>query len=104
MIEGKKVEMGGRVFIVPPLPMKVFRTNPEWLKAIRDLSDIPDETASAAMVGLIHAAIHRNHPEVTVDELEELLDVRTALMALAAVMDMSGFVQAPKTGGATPES
>ena len=106
MIEGKKLNLGGTEFVVPPFPMRILRTHPEWLKSVRELSDIPTPEQSEAILGIIHAALARNYPDLTPEGVEDLLDVASMMAALQAVMDVSGMVPvAPGSPGeATPGS
>ena len=34
MIEGIKVNLGGREFVAPPIPLKIFRTKAAWFEAV----------------------------------------------------------------------
>lgn len=106
MIAGKKLNLGGTEYVVPPFPMRILREHPEWLKAVRALEDIPTPEQTEAIVGIIHSALHRNYPDLTFEQVEDMLDVPGSFMALAAVMDISGMVQVPPgaSGEAAPGS
>ncbi len=107
MIEGRTVNIGGTDYTVPPFPMKLIRLHPEWIRSVRSIEDIPTAEQTEAIVGIIHSAIARNYPDVSMEALEDALDIRTALEALAAVMDVSGMQRVKpgdKSGEAEPVS
>ncbi len=81
--------------------------HPEWIRSVRSIEDIPTAEQTEAIVGIIHSAIARNYPDVSMEALEDALDIRTALEALAAVMDVSGMQRVKpgdKSGEAEPVS
>lgn len=102
MIHGRKLNLGGTDYVVPPFPMRILREHPEWLKAIRQIEDIPDSEQAEAIVGIVHAALNRNYPDLTFDQVENMLDIPTGLTALTAVMDVSGM--APVLPGSSGEA
>ena len=46
-----------------------------------------------AIVEIIHAATSRNYPDVTIDELEGMVDQKSAPLILASIMEQSGVEQ-----------
>lgn len=102
MIEGAKLVLGGREFVAPPLPLKIFRTKADWIKAVSGLSELPGPVEVEAITGLVHASLVRNYPELTVQEVEDLLDVVNMGPAIEAVMGVSGMKR--PAGAATGEA
>lgn len=89
MIEGKDITLGGSVWTVPPLNFKA-------LKRFRD--DLSTQTpaelaASGKVVELIHAAMLRNYPDLTMEQLEDMLDMGNVLPVTEAVLAISGLVE-----------
>jgi hypothetical protein len=105
MIEGKKVQMGGKEWIVPPLNFRSLKAHREALMTATPASLV----ASGKVVDLIHEALKRNYPELTLDELEDMLDMGNALAVTEAVLGVSGLVEresgeAPAATTSTGES
>lgn len=92
MIEGITVRIGGREFVAPPIPLKIFRTKAAWFQELNKLERTAMMTPETeeAVVGIIHAALSRNYPELTAEEVEDLLDLRSMTETVKAIMDFSG--------------
>lgn len=113
MIEGIKVNLGGREFVAPPIPLKIFRTKAAWFDELNKLNrtNMMTPAAEEAVVGIIHSALIRNYPNLTPEEVEDLLDLRSMTETVQAIMDFSGAVKvnpgeapapgAPASPGAT---
>ena len=93
LIEGAKLVLGGREFIVPPLNFKALRALTPKLGILAGLGAVPTSEQFDVVVDLVHAALTRNYPDMGKDELEELLDLGNLSTALEAVMGASGMVR-----------
>jgi hypothetical protein len=75
MIPGKKFILGGVEWEIPALTIKqVKQLEPTLLKPdyVNDALGIEALNAAAT---LVHTAILRNYPEVTLDQVEEMVDL-----------------------------
>ena len=91
--EGKKVKLAGKEYVIPHLNFKA-RRNPEIEKLTREFfqeqirileaSKKGDEELSSAVIDapfvgrylpIVHAALVRNYPELTLEELDEALEL-----------------------------
>lgn len=106
LIDGVKLSLGGRDFIVPALTLKSLRklTESGTLKKLNVTGGELSLENMDAVATVVHAAISRNYSDVTVDDLLELLDLENMQRVLPAVMAASGLkrdtlgeVQGPKT-------
>ncbi len=91
MHDGTKVTMGGREFILPPLTLKALRSLGPKIKLLSSLADVPTPEQVDVMVELVHASAVRNYPEITPDDLLELLDLGNLTEVFPAVMAASGL-------------
>lgn len=89
MIEGKTVHMSGTDWIIPPLNFKALRRFREELSTMTPAA----LAASGKVVDLIHAALTRNYPDLTLDELEDMLDMGNVMAVTEAVLGVSGLVE-----------
>jgi hypothetical protein len=95
MIDGVKISAGGKDFTVPPLNFRSIRA----LEA--DIKELAEIQPGAAMTGrqidtvvkIIHTALTRNYPELTVAEVEDILDLGNCFKIISAILGASGFSQ-----------
>jgi hypothetical protein len=93
LIDGVEVSMGGRKWTVPPLNLKQIKKFEPILKGLGNLDAGNVLAQSDGMLDVIHAAVARNYPEVTHEELEEMLDLGNLLPVVQAVMGVSGLLR-----------
>lgn len=89
MIKGTIVNLGGTDYEVPPLNLAALERFQDKLS--RYTGGIDPESVKF-VVEVAHAAIKRNYPEMTVDELKELIDLGNIREIFGAVMNISGLV------------
>lgn len=101
LIDGAKIKMGGKDWVVPALSFKQLK------RLLPTLNRVGNGAVSLENMGemaeVVHAALSRNYPKVTLDEVEELLDMRNAQFVFLAVIGQSGLEQVPE-GEAGPGS
>lgn len=100
LLEGTKMNLGGREFIVPPLNIRGLRLLGPKFDSITKacmgagVSALLSVEVLDDMMEVIHTAIVRNYPNVTKDELEDLVDLDTLPKLFQAVAAQSGMQQA----------
>lgn len=87
LCDGVTIKLGGRDFVVPPLNMKSVRAVEPLLPDLN--GDNGPEKANAALFAVIQMAMRRNYPGITVEELEELIDLGN--LAKVASAALAGF-------------
>jgi len=91
--EGITVKLGGTEYVVPPLTIKQLRNG--GLEKIRESDKFLTEGQSfesfMPRVEVIGMAIRRNHPEMTNDKLEDLIDLKNINPIWLAVLGISGL-------------
>lgn len=94
MIDGIEITLGEKRYTVPPLNFKAIK------KLQPDIASISTAKISAAgmsveqvdsLVRIIHAALLRNYPGITVEEVEDGVDIANAGSIMMAVMNVSGY-------------
>jgi hypothetical protein len=101
LIDGAKIKMGGKDWVVPALSFKQLKRLLPRLNKIGGGDLSPDNMGDMAEV--VHAALSRNYPELTLDEVEDMLDMRCAQFVFMAVIGQSGLEARPE-GEAKPGS
>ena len=100
LIDGAAVRLGARDFVVPALTIRLFRRHRATLAGVSALGQRdPTDEEWDALLALVHDALLRNHPDLTRDELEDLLDLRNIGDVMAAITGRSGLTA---RGGGQP--
>jgi hypothetical protein len=68
MIEGAQIAIGGKKFTVPPLGVAGLK---KWTSLQSAYAEMSDEEQLDATIKIIHAALVRNYPELTLEEIME---------------------------------
>jgi hypothetical protein len=88
MIPGIKIPMGDHEYEVPPLTLGQLRR----LQArTADLSSGDAGKVMMAICEIVQAAMSRNYPNITVENVEELIDLGNREKVIAAVLGSSGL-------------
>ena len=92
--DGVKVKIGDQELIVPSLTVKQARSVwPEILEMDKQgvtLDTVPLQWDRGVKV--IHTALSRNYPELTTDQLEEMLELRDWAKLIKIVSGQSGML------------
>ena len=94
LLDGVKLNLGGRDLIVPALNFRALRTLESDIKLIQELSVPPTGEEITSVVTVVHAALFLNYPGITMEEVENLVDLRNVIPTLKAIMGTSGLDQA----------
>lgn len=85
--EGVPISLGGTVYIVPPLSTGAMRRMQDEIDSLGQSGSAPEEQIRTTKIA--HAAMIRNYPQLTLDELEELVDAGNIKQLLGAVFGQS---------------
>lgn len=107
--EGEPLKIGSTIYIVPPLSFKQLR------EFEAEITGIESELAAAIaarrnplpifqrQVPIILAALNRNYPKLTLEELSDKLDLRQSRKVYQAVMGISDIdLKAARAAGGVP--
>jgi len=96
MIDGKEIKLGEEVMTVPALSLKQIRTLLPRIKTMK-LGSLEDEDLDTC-IEIIRSALSRNYPNITKDDVENMVDMRNMVPVTQAVMNLSGLESAPAGG------
>ena len=88
MIEGKTINIGGRDFTVPPLCLRDVKRFLPMMTELYGKSPMEQMTLTSEV---ILAALQRNYPDLTMDELDDLLDPISIHGVMDAILEASGL-------------
>ncbi len=88
-VKGVPFDFNGCVLIIPPLSLGAYEQLQERL------SDLPEDVRESSYIGTaidtVHAALLRNYPDMTREEVGELVDFGNMNDAMECAMDISGL-------------
>lgn len=108
MHSGKRIDLGGQEYIVPPLSLGQVR---QFQQSLEELPRLTGTALLLAAVPVIHAAMTRNYPDLPISEVERLIDMRNFREVMPAVTGIgegetkpaaSDRIGAPSTGASLP--
>ena len=99
---GAWVRMSDKEYKVAPLNFRALRELAGSIKVLQTIKEgeMPNAEQMETLVKIAHSAIHRNYPEITIDEVAEGLDFGNFSSVLSAVMGVAGLLgrEAPSSG------
>ncbi len=108
MIDGREITLGGKVYVLPPLNFAALRRLAPKIQEVGGafLSGnlFVDMEKALVVSELVHAALKRNYPEITLEEVEEAVDFDNIKDIFPALMGVSGleFKEGQDPGEARP--
>lgn len=91
MLEGAKVTLAGTEYTVPPLNLKALRTLMPQIGLLSAFA-MSDAHVDAA-IKVLHAAMVRNYPAMSEDDVADLIDLGNLQVVIEAVMNVSGLAK-----------
>ena len=94
--EGVPVWMDGQEWTIPPLSVRQFRAH---YTTLLDTDVTPEnwQEKVESRLPILLAAVQRNYPDVTEEQLLDMLDLKTFNVAMQAIANASGL-RAAKPG------
>lgn len=92
-IKGVAVELNGQEFIVPPLTLRSLEQLLPKIKSIDENEHKFSKESIDTILSAAHAALQRNYPDITRDDLFDLLDTDNMTTVFEAVMGASGLTK-----------
>lgn len=86
--KGIQVELGNVSYVVPPLPLGALEVFQDRMSTFTGGMD-PESIRFT--IDVAHASLKRNYPDLTRDDVAELIDVGNMQEILDAVLDVSGL-------------
>jgi len=84
--------MGGKEYIVPSLNFRQLRTLGDTIAGFGSLQggSFTGEQMDD-VIKVVHSALTRNYPEITVTDVEDMLDLNNATDVIGAILGASGL-------------
>lgn len=93
MIDGELVRIGEKEYTVPALNFKRVREVQKLLEKIGtvNIGQILTDDQLNMMIEIAHIGLQRNYPDITKEELEEILDLNNIYDVVLAVTGQAGL-------------
>lgn len=88
MLPGIDIEMGGITYVVPPLALGDMEV---YQKKIAGVIGGIDANSVAVVLDVSIAALRRNYPDMTREDLGRIVDVSNFMDLFNSVMDIAGL-------------
>ena len=88
--EGTPIKFGRRTIIIPPLNLKRLKKLLPEIQKLQAGTPMTNEDEER-IVKVVHSAIQRNYPEMTEEEVEEIVDLGNSMTVVKAIMGISGL-------------
>lgn len=102
MIPGVMVAMGGQQWTIPPLTLGQLRRLMPKVQQLAEIGSQMGDTQIGVLVEIVSAALQRNYPDMSVETVENLLDLGNAGAVLNAVLTGSGLRSWERSPGEAP--
>lgn len=102
LYEGEKIKIRGREYIVPGLSFGQIERLADKIEQISISGNKLTKEMIQAITEITYAALSRNYPEITQDEVKEMLDTRNMQNIFEAIMGASGFNNGGNAENAMP--
>jgi len=96
--KGIAVQLGDEELVVPPIALGALEQLQSRLSGFT--GDVTDISQIGLVLDVALAALKRNYPEMTRDQLADLIDVGNMMEVFEAVMDVSGLKRKAAQGEA----
>ncbi len=88
-VKGLTVSLGGTEYVVPPLSLGALEQFQDSLANFT--GDITDKKQIGTIADCAHAALRRNYPALTREEVADMIGLENMMEVMEAVMDISGL-------------
>lgn len=95
-IPGIKMMLGGQEYVIPPLALNALVQLQDRLGVFQGGTDI---TSIETIIDAAHAALRRNYPDITREQVGDLVDLGNMNQVFEALMDVSGMLRKQQESG-----
>lgn len=81
---------GGRIYLVPPLTLGALQRLQGKLSQLNKGGALEPSTIET-VIAATHSALRRNYPDITIEEVGDLVDVANMHDVISSVLDVAGI-------------
>jgi hypothetical protein len=98
LIDGTTVKMGGRDWVVPALSLGQIRRLATKIEGLATISNMLTGDQVSNVCEIVHAALSRNYPDLTLEQVEDMVDMGNMRQVIQTVMGQAGLVAKGEAG------
>lgn len=91
---GEWVVFGDEEYRVPPLAFRALQELADEVAGLQAMGAKPTVEQMTTIEKIVHSALSRNYPEMTLAEVSDMLDVGNYEKVLGAALSIAGFTRA----------
>ena len=99
LYEGETIVIRGNEYVIPGMSFAQLEANAEDIDKIMTAKDEDMMKMLGVTSKIVHLAMGRNYPDLTLDEVKDMLDMRNMQKIIQAIMGGSGFQLAANNSG-----
>ena len=99
LYEGEPITIRGKEYILPGLSFAQLEDNADDIDKVMNSKNEDMIKMINVAAKIVHLAMSRNYPDLTVKEVKEMLDMRNKEKIIQAIMGGSGFQMAANNSG-----
>lgn len=88
-IKGVTIELNGTNYVIPPIALGALEQLQERIVAFN--GNVQDVKQISTVIDCAYAALRRNYPDMTREEVADLIDIGNMNEVFVAMMDVSGL-------------
>src|SRR4051812_17617735 len=90
---GEWVAFGDEEYRVPPLAFRALQELADEVAGLQSMGSKPTTEQMTTIEKIVHSALSRNYPEMTLAEVSDMLDVGNYEHVLGAALSIAGFTR-----------
>jgi hypothetical protein len=90
---GVWVVLAGNSYQIPPLNFCAIQALQDKMAVIQGMSGVPTPEQMRVVAEVVQMAMRRNYPEITTDEIVDMLDLGNFRTVFDALLGMSGYTK-----------
>jgi hypothetical protein len=99
---GEWVQLGLEEYRIPPLGFAAIKDMQANLEVLQGMTGAPTGDQMKVVAEVVHAAMRRNYPDITPEQVLDMLDLGNFQRVFGAVLGMSGYRKAALGEALTP--
>lgn len=96
MIPGRDITLSGKVYTIPPLSLGALQ---RFQKQLANYTGGIDPETVQLTIDVATAALKRNYPDITADQVADMIDLGNIQEVFMAVMNVSGMAPVGAASG-----
>lgn len=96
---GEWITLGGEQYRIPPIAFRAVQELEEEVRGLAAMGQRPTPAQMGTVAKIVQSAMARNYPSITVEQVDEMLDLGNYQDVLSAVLSVTGFKKAGAESG-----